>query len=332
MKWFYVYNNNTQRGIMFTYVIKRVFSIAISIIIVTTLLYVLLHASMSGYWGTAPFKDNVFYAWGDFKVYVSGIVNDFDFGKSLNDEDVWALVWPKFKLSMLYNLTALAIFVPTGIVLGVIAAVYKNKTIDVIISSFAMIFTSIPAFLLIFFLVIYVGYGLRVLPPIAPAYSAPLHTQILGFIIPVFALSAGPIGKIAQIVRGELLEIMNSEHFLLARAKGLTRRTAILRHGLRESMITVIPEIIPTFMLMIGFSFVVEQTYNIFGVSKLLFDAMIVPGEYYNTLNIDVPVVVVIGGLLYTIILIASLFTDILITLVDPRIHMIKTKKGKLID
>lgn len=309
------------------YIFKRMISIIISIAVVFTFLYMILTMAIPEYWGNLPFKENLSLAWENYKDYVSGIIKDFDFGKSSDHKDVWTLVWPKFKLSMIYNLTALAVFVPAGIILGLVAAIYKNKIADVLISTFAMVFNSIPAFLLIFFLVIYVGYVWRLLPPIAPAYSAPLGRQILGLIIPVFALSAGPTGKIAQIIRGELIEISQSDHFLLVRCKGLKRNQALIRHGLKESLVSAVPEIIPTFMMMIGFSFVVEQTYNVFGISKLLIDSLIIKGEFYNILDIDVPVVVAIGILFYAIILIASLFTDVFITFIDPRIRMVKTKK-----
>lgn len=89
----------------------------------------------------------------------------------------------------------------------------------------------------------------------------------------------------------------------------------------------VIPEIIPTFILMVGFGFVVETTYNIHGVSKLLLDSMIIPGEMYSVLLIDNNVVIAICLLLYSTIMIGALFTDVLIGFVDPRIHIAGIKK-----
>ncbi|MFP4479116.1 MAG: ABC transporter permease [Candidatus Izemoplasmatales bacterium] len=312
---------------MLKYIIKRVIYVILSIVIVIGMVYILLDSSMAQFWGGRPILEDLQMSWFRMLNYAKRIINDFYFGVSLDGEDVWALVWPKFKLSMMYNLIALVIFVPTGVFLGMQAALHRNKLIDVLVSVFAMIFNSIPSFVLIFFLVMYVGYAWELLPPIAPFYSAPLDKQLLGLIIPVFALAAWPTGKFAQIIKGELIEIMNSDHFLLLRAKGLTRRQAIYRHGLKESLITIVPEIVPTFMIMVGFSFVVETTYNIYGVSKLLLNSMIIPGEFYSTLVIDVNVVVAISLLLYSTILIASLFTDIMIGFLDPRIHVAGSKR-----
>ncbi|MDA3931372.1 MAG: ABC transporter permease [Tenericutes bacterium] len=307
---------------MFKYILKRLIYVVLSIVIVMGLVFVMLDSSMAQFWGSRTILQDLEISWFRMINYAKRIFEDFYFGLSLNGTDVWGLVWPKFKLTMMYNLIALAVFVPSGVFLGIQAAIHKNKLLDVLISVFAMIFNSIPSFVLIFFLVMYVGYAWGLLPPFAPSFSASLGKQLLGLIIPIFALAAWPTGKFAQIVKGEMIEILNSDRFLLLRAKGLTKRQSIYRHGIRESLVTVIPEIIPTFMMMVGFSFVVETTYNIYGVSMLLLNSMIVPGEDFSTLIIDVNVVVAICLLLYGTIMIASLFTDVLIGFVDPRIHI----------
>ncbi|MFP4479115.1 MAG: ABC transporter permease [Candidatus Izemoplasmatales bacterium] len=312
---------------MIKYIIKRLILAIITIVVVISLIYILLDVGMAQYWARRPFLEDLETSWYRLLFYAQRIITDFDFGVSLKNKDVWELVWPKFKLSMMYNLIALFIFVPTGIFLGIQAALHRNKFIDVIISIFSMLFHSIPSFILIFFLIMYVGYAWDLLPPIAPFYSAPLGRQLQGLIIPVFALAAWPTSKVSQIVKGELIEILNSEHFLLLRSKGLTKKQAIYRHGLRESLVTVIPEIIPTFMLMLGFSFVVETTYNIFGISKLLLDSMIVSGDLYSTLTVDINVVVAIALLLYSAIIITSLIADILLGFIDPRIHITGKKE-----
>jgi ABC-type dipeptide/oligopeptide/nickel transport system permease component len=77
---------------------------------------------------------------------------------------------------------------------------------------------------------------------------------------------------------------------------------------------------------MLGFSFAIEYTYNIFGVSILLLNSMIVRGEIYNQLVIDIPVVVTIGILIYGTIMISAFFTDIALQFIDPRISIAGNK------
>jgi ABC-type dipeptide/oligopeptide/nickel transport system permease component len=315
---------------MTKYIIKRIIYLIITIAVVGTFLYLMLDMAMIRFWAPSNTSLEIIFkiAWRHFEKYVHHIYYDFDFGLSFRDENVWELVWPKFKLSMLYNITSLIIFVPVGIFLGVQAAIHKNKFIDVFVSVFSMVFNSIPSFVLIFFLVMFVGYEWDLLPPIAPYYSAPLGKQILGMIIPVFALTVGPIGKIAQLIKGELVEITNRDYFNLLRAKGLTYKKAIYRHGLKDAFITVLPEIVPTFMIMLGFSFVIESTYNIYGVSKLLMDSLIEVGEIYTELVVDTNVVMLIGMLLYITIMLAGLISDIVMGIIDPRINIASRKKG----
>jgi len=185
-----------------------------------------------------------------------------------------------------------------------------------------MIFNAIPSFIVIFFLVIYVGYKWGWLAPQEPYYSAPLLKQLEGMIIPVFALSIGPMGKFAQLVRGEIVENLNGDHFILLKVKGLTKRQVIRRHALKDSLIALIPQIIPTFVFVIGMSFVIESVYNIQGVSNLFLDSIVVPTSMYSYLYIDVNVVVAIGILLYGIIMITSIVTDISLSILDPRIRI----------
>lgn len=89
----------------------------------------------------------------------------------------------------------------------------------------------------------------------------------------------------------------------------------------------MIPEIIPTFVFVLGMSFFIESVYNISGLSHLFLDSIVIKSEIYSSLLIDVNVVVAIGIILYGIIMITSLFTDILLTVIDPSIRITGKKK-----
>ena len=308
---------------MFKYIVKRIILIIISMLVVLVFTYMILSISMMMKWNSMTFSEAFPYAWNNFKFYFENIIRYWDFGTSIRGKDVWELIGRKLLISMKYNITALFIYVPFGVLLGVIAAVKKNKIADVIISAFSMVFNAIPSFIVIFFLVMYVGYKWDLLLPQEPYYSAPLAKQLEGMIIPVIALSIGPMGKFAQLVRGDIIENLNSDHFILLRAKGLTRRQAIVRHSIRESLVTIFPQIIPTFVFVIGMSFFIETVYNIQGIANLFLDSLIIiSGVYGGYLYIDVNVVVAIGILLYGAIMLTSLIADITLGLLDPRIRI----------
>lgn len=307
---------------MLKYIVKRVVLIAVSMLVVLALTYLILTVSMMLKWTRLSFSEIIVIAWDNFKLYFLNIIRDWNFGTSMRGVDVWQLIGRKLLISLKYNFTSLFIYVPLGVFLGVFAAVKKNKIADMLISGFAMVFNAIPSFIVIFFLVMYVGYKWDLIVPQEPYYSAPFIKQLEGMIIPVTALSIGPIGKFAQMVRGEIIENLNTDHFILLRAKGLTRRQAIYRHALKDSLVSVIPQIIPTFVFVLGMSFFIESVYNIQGIANLFLDSIIIPTSMYSYLYIDINVVVAIGILLYGTIMITSLFADILLSIVDPRIRI----------
>ncbi len=307
---------------MLKYITKRTIWMIINIFFVLTFLYLILTLSMLIIWTRLPIDIMLDMSLEAYKTYITNIFTSWDFGLSSRGVDVWELVWPKLLLSLKYNFVALFIYVFFGVFLGMIAAIRKNKLLDVLVSIFSMIFQSIPSFVVAFFLVFVVGYKWKLLIPQAPYYSAPFLEQLEGMIIPVISLTLWPLGKFTQLVRGEIVEKMNSDYFLLLRAKGLTKTQAVIRHSLKDAVTTVIPEIIPTFVIVIGLSFVVESIYNIQGVSNLLMDSIVLVGEWYTSVIIDVNVVVTIGILLYGAIMITSLITDILLPILDPRVRI----------
>jgi ABC-type dipeptide/oligopeptide/nickel transport system permease component len=307
---------------MLKYIVKRVVLIAVSMLVVLALTYMILTVSMMIKWTRLSFSETVVVAWDNFKIYFLNIVRDWNFGTSIRGVDVWQLIGRKLLISLKYNFTSLFIYVPLGVFLGVFAASKRNKIADMLISGFAMIFNAIPSFTVIFFLVMYVGYKWDLIVPQEPYYSAPFIKQLEGMIIPVIALSIGPTGKFAQMVRGEIIENLNTDYFILLRAKGLTRRQAIYRHALKDSLVTVIPQIIPTFVFVLGMGFFIESVYNIQGIANLFLDSIIMPTSMYSYLYIDINVVVAIGIFLYGTIMVTSLFADILLSIVDPRIRI----------
>lgn len=310
---------------MVKYILKRIALATISIFIVLILMYMTLDILMMKNWirPKLPFSELFNISWNNFKVYFLNIVRDWDFGISRRGNDVWELIGSKLLNSMQYYFAALLVFVSVGIFLGVTAAVKKNKFTDFLISGLSMLFNAIPSFVVIFFLVIYVGYKWDLLPPQAPYNNDPLVKQLVGLIIPVTALSLGPIGKFALMIRGEIIENLNSDHFLLLRTKGLTRKQAIYRHALKESMVVMIPEIVPTFVFVLGMSFFIESVYSIPGISNLFFHSISKSNSGMGGyIFIDINVVVAIGVLLFGMIMIFSLFVDLMLFFFDPRIKI----------
>ena len=248
--------------------------------------------------------------------WLNNIVTRWDWGTStaisLNVSAI-EIIGQRLPFSMQLNFVALFTSVPFGFILGIWAALKKNKLTDHVISTSIMVFISIPSFVVISFLMGIFAYGLGWLPSQWPSSSADATTRTLAFVIPVAALSFGTIAGFARFTRAELTEIMSSEFLLLARTKGLTKAQAIIRHAMRNSLVPLVPGIIGQFIGILSGSIVLERLYGIPGIGGLFITA--IQQKDYNVVMVDMAIYTLIG-------LFATLLVDLTYGIVDPRIRM----------
>jgi oligopeptide transport system permease protein len=248
--------------------------------------------------------------------WLKNIITKWDWGVSVKIEpnrSAILIIGSKLPTSMKLNIISSLIAVPIGILLGIVAALKKNKPTDNIISTGVMILISVPSFVLITFLILILCYKTGWLPTEWPKPTAGIQEKILGYIIPVTALSLGSIAGYCRFTRAELCEVMSSEYLLLARTKGLTKRQAILRHALRNAMVPIVPSIIAEFLSIMGGSMILENLYGIPGIGRLFVQAL--NGKDYNVLFVDMAIFTTFG-------LLAGVLLDISYGFIDPRIRM----------
>ncbi|MDE6655433.1 MAG: ABC transporter permease, partial [Anaeroplasmataceae bacterium] len=219
----------------------------------------------------------------------------------------------KRKVTILLNVLSVIFSVPLGILLGIFAALKKNKPADHVISTGIMIFISIPSFVLITLLIMLLCYKTGWLPTQFPNPTDPLSMRIKGYILPVICLSFGSICGYARFTRAELCEVMESDYLMLARTKGLTKRQAIIRHALRNAMVPIVPSILAEFIGLLSGSMIMEKLYGIPGIGDVFVRSL---GEKdYNVLFSDMALYTVIG-------LLAGIILDLSYGFIDPRIRM----------
>lgn len=248
--------------------------------------------------------------------WLKNILFHWDWGTSvyyMPNVDAMSIIMSRLPTSMSLNIISVLISVPLGILLGIIAALKKNKTTDNVISTLVMVFISIPSFVLITFLILFFCYKLQWFPATWPSPSAPLKQRVLGYVIPVAALSFGSICGYCRFTRAELCEVMSSEYLLLARTKGLTKKQAITRHALRNAMVPIVPSILAEFISILGGSMILETLYVIPGIGELF--VVTLTAKDYNVLFVDM-------ALFTSISLLAGVLLDISYGFIDPRIRM----------
>lgn len=263
---------------------------------------------MKTYYYNVPILKQLFYWYKNIVMY----------GKWGTSHSVWAnvdafvIILKKLPNSMKINIFSVIISVPTGILLGIVAALNKNRPVDIVISTLVMVFVSIPGFVLIILSQQYIGYTWGWLPPKFTSSGDP-GLIAKSYILPVLLLSFGSICGYCRAVRAELCEVMESEYLLLARTKGLTKRQAIIRHALRNAMVPIVPSILAEFIGILGGSMILENVFGIDGIGGLFIEA--INHKDYNVLMVDM-------AFFTTISLVAGVVLDISYGFIDPRIRM----------
>ncbi len=248
--------------------------------------------------------------------WLTGIFTRWEWGTSSviqRQADAIYIIGQRLVPTITINIFALIISLPLGFIFGIIAALKKNKPTDHVISTVVMIFISVPSFVIISLLMLWLSYDTGWLPSSWPINGSPISAYARAMVIPVLALCFGTIAAFTRYTRAELCEVMSSEFLLLARTKGLTKSQCVVRHALRNSLVPLVPMIIGQFIGILGGSVVLEQLYGIQGIGRLFVEA--INARDYNVLLVDMAVFTMIS-------LAASLLVDLSYGIVDPRIRM----------
>ena len=256
----------------------------------------------------------------------------FDFGTSFSfrGSNPLTLIAERLGASIELNIAVLLVGTSTGIVIGVMAAVYRGQTFDKFTRVLAVLGDSIPAFWLgmlaiIFFGILLprflfeqgIGNGRPIIPMggrCAPIRGGcpPVFLRLEYLLLPTLISALGVIAGLSRFMRASMLETINSDYMRTARSKGLTNRMVWFKHGLRNAIIPFTIFLGPALMGLIGGSVIIEKVFSWPGVGLLLFNAVI---------SLDYPVImasVVIGSVLT---IFGYILADILYALFDPRVR-----------
>jgi len=214
--------------------------------------------------------------------------------------------------TMLIVVLAMLLALAIGIPLGIAAASRPGSWTDSFVMTIASLGVAIPNFWLGMLMVAFFSLDLNWLPATgATPISEDFWDAIRHAILPACALAAGGVAEVARQLRSSLVEILSSQQVRTLHAKGLRPSSILWRHGLKNVSVNLLTVISLLFNRMLAATVVVEAVFAIPGMGNL-----IVNGAIHR----DFPVV---QGVVFTMVLIVvalNLLTDVLYSILDPRI------------
>ncbi|MBP7961831.1 MAG: ABC transporter permease [Caldilineaceae bacterium] len=307
---------------MIRYILGRLFGIAVVMVIVSIIIFGLMHAIPGGPFDEAKMplpaaaKANILRKYGldkplyeQYGRYVwAALHGDFGIPFQSPTETVTGLIartWPvSFKLGMV----TLAFALPLGILAGVLAAMRQNSWIDYSASFLSSLGLTIPNFVISVWLILLLSVQWKFLP--TGGWGSWQH-----YIMPVIALGLAPMALTARYTRSSLLEVKRADYVRTAHAKGLSPNRVLWRHSMKNALIPLITVLGPQVPNLITGTIFVESIFRIPGLGKFFVTSIF---------RRDYPMIM---GTLLLVALVWSvvyLITDVLYMVVDPRVRLDK--------
>lgn len=217
--------------------------------------------------------------------------------------------------TLLLTFTATIFSVLIAVPLGIMSAYKPYSLWDYASSGLSFIGSATPNFFAGMILIYLFAVQLKLLP-IGGMYdssgirSFPILLKHL--IMPALVLSLQQVGRLIRQTRGSMLEVLSEDYIRTARAKGLKERTVLIKHGMRTALIPVITELGMMIPFLIGGAVVTEQIFGWPGLGSLM--VMSISAR-------DYPVIMGITVLVAVAVLVGNILTDIIYSIIDPRIR-----------
>lgn len=237
--------------------------------------------------------------------FMSGLFSG-DLGDSFFRGAIAPLIWQAMKATMLLAIISLSVSMLISLPLGIYAARHKNSWGDQCIRILSLTGLSFPNFWLGIMLMLLFSVTLKWLP--VSGFSGPSS-----LILPALTIGIILTASNLRIIRSAMLEVLNSQYVMVARAKGLSEQRVIYRHALRNSAITIITYLGLQFGALMGGLVVVELVFNWPGMGTLAIESIA---------QRDYPILQTVVTVLAMLIVLVNLLVDVAYVMLDPRIRL----------
>lgn len=223
-------------------------------------------------------------------------------GRTVND-----IIGEKFPVSARVGGISILVALFVGVPLGSVAALKRGTWIDDVILVFATCGIAFPSFVICTVGMYIFSINLGLFP------SGFSLTVPASYVLPVFALAFYPTAYITRLMRSSMLDVIGQDYMRTARAKGLSQSVCLFKHALRNAILPVVTYMGPMVAYTLTGSFVVEKIFRIPGLG----------GQFVSSItNRDYTVIMGTTIFLATLVIVMNLVVDIIYKIIDPRIEL----------
>lgn len=313
---------------MTKYTIKRLLQSLVTVLVVATIVFLLMRMLPTDYYFTEDQVMKLTEEQKNDQLLAAGLLDPigqqlarfyrqilrFDFGTSRriqNGAPVLKVIGSKFIVSMRLGITALVISLFSGILLGITQTRFKDKVLDHVGTAYTVFVNAVPS-LVSYSLVLTFGSRVLGLPSLYSTRNAGRSS-----ILPIICLALASIAHYALWTRRYMVDELNKDYIRLARIKGMSSKSIMVKHVLKNALVPLVQYIPASFLLTISGSLLVERFFSIPGMGPLLTDSI----TRYD-LNVVQTLVII-----YAALGVLGVFLgDVLMMVLDPRIKL--TDKG----
>ena len=308
-------------------ILKRIFSALITLLIVSALIYGFLEilpgdvaTRMLGRTATPETLANLREQLGlnepALKRYFLWLYNIFqgDFGTALTSKrPITEILAPKIFNTLILSGCAFILYLPLSFITALLQAYYKNKNIDISLSILTLIILSLPDFIIgtimiIIFVVVF---------PIFPAISlvgeySDLSEWFMALVMPSITLALVMSVYAVRMLRDNLIEVLDSEYIFMAKLKGLSKSTVLIKHALPNAIIPTLNVTALNLGFLIGGVVIVEKIFTFPGFGNLLIDSI----KFRDLPLVEATILIAAAFYIF-----ANLLTDILSIIFNPKLR-----------
>jgi oligopeptide transport system permease protein len=303
---------------MLAYTFRRLLITIPTLMVVIGLMYILLFSAPGGPFDSERVVPEAIQAqlmakyhldlpyWKQYLLYIEQLLQG-DLGVSYRyaDWSVNELVGSALPVSLTIGGLSIILSLLIGVLLGALAALYRNSFVDYVVMALGSLGSVVPSFVLGPLLVLAFAIGLQWLP--SGGWD---HFSWQFMVLPVSLLTLINVSTLARIMRASMVEVMGSNYIRTARAKGLPMHLIVFRHALRPSLLPVVTIVGPLAVSSITSALVTESIFSIPGLGILVVN---------GAANRDYTLVLGLVVLITALVVLVNLCVDLIYAFLDPR-------------